>query len=43
MVDAKVKSKTKKNDYMFDDMVAAQVLMQLNDENNNIVRKRRGK
>ena len=41
MVDGKVKSETKKNDDMFYDiMVAAQALMQLNGENNNIVRKR---
>jgi len=40
MVDGKVKSETKKNDDMFDDiMVAAKALMQLKGEN-NIVRKR---
>jgi hypothetical protein len=42
MVDGKVKSETKKNDDMFDDMVAAQVLLKLNNENNKFVRKKRG-
>lgn len=44
MTDGKVKTETKKNADMFDDIVvAAEALMQLNGENNNIVRKRREK
>jgi len=44
MVDGKVKSETNKNDDMFDDiMVAAKAIIQLNGENNNIVRKRKEK